>query len=199
MSYLIVGLGNPGEEYAGTRHNTGRIIVESLAKNFGAELKGDKKLNSLVGGGEIGKEKATFVLPDTFMNNSGKAVAPKVKSVKQAKELIVVHDDLDLPLGTFKISWNRGAGGHRGVDSIIKAIKTQEFIRFRVGISPETAAGKLKKPLGEEAVNKCIIGKFKPSELLAIKKVVKTAAEAVETILSDSKSGLARAMTQFNK
>jgi len=182
--HLIVGLGNPGEEYTGTRHNTGRIIVETLEKKWSD--------------GKIGAEKVEFLTPDTFMNNSGKAVGPKIKSASQAKKLIVIHDDLDLPIGTLKISYNRGAGGHRGVDSIIKAIKTQEFVRFRVGISPSTTSGKLKKPSGEEAVNKFIIGKFKPSELLVVKKMAKTAAEAVETIVSDSKSGLARAMTIFN-
>ncbi|MEX2013305.1 MAG: aminoacyl-tRNA hydrolase, partial [Parcubacteria group bacterium] len=102
--YIIVGLGNPGGEYATTRHNTGRMAEDYISKS--------------------GKVDATFIFPDTFMNKSGLAVAKVVKSKKAAGELIVIYDDLDLPLGYLKISYNRSAGGHRGVESIIKALKT---------------------------------------------------------------------------
>ena len=198
MSYVIVGLGNPGQEYVDTRHNTGRIILESLAQKSGVQLSEYKKLHALVAEGVVGKEKVLFIAPNTFMNRSGASVGPKVKNARQAKELIVIHDDLDLPLGSLKISYNRGSGGHRGVESIVKAIKTKEFIRFRIGISSHTAGGKLKKPHGDGAVNSYIIGKFKPAELIVLKKVAKTVAEAVEMILADRASGLARAMTTFN-
>ena len=142
MSYIIVGLGNPGEEYKNTRHNTGRIILEQIRKkNDCNEWEKDKKTNSLVSKGSIGKEKVLLVEPEGFMNKSGSSLKTLITSVKKANSLIVIYDDLDLPIGTMKISFNKSSGGHRGVESIIKAIKTQEFIRFRIGISPATASG----------------------------------------------------------
>ena len=161
--YIIVGLGNPGEEYAYTRHNTGRIVLDYISKS--------------------GKIDAKFVFPDTFMNKSGLAVAKVVKSKKVAKKLIVVHDDLDLPLGALKISYNRGSGGHKGVESIIRALKTKGFIRIRIGI-------------GRKAdVEKHILGEFKKSEMEILKKVFKRASSAVSTIV---KRGLEHAMNEFN-
>ncbi len=173
--YIVVGLGNPGDEYACTRHNTGRMAVSYLEKK---EIKGIK-----------------FVHLETFMNKSGSGVAKVVKSKKVAQKLIVIYDDLDLGLGQMKISYNRSSGGHRGVESIIKALKTEEFIRIRVGISPATPSGKVKKPSGENAVDKHILGEFKKSETEVIKKVFKRVAEAVKVI---SEHGLQRAMTECN-
>ena len=172
--YIVVGLGNPGDEYARTRHNTGRMAADFLAE----KIRGIK-----------------VVVPDTFMNHSGKAVMKVVKSQKAAKNLIVIYDDLDLPLGTMKISYNRSSGGHRGVESIIRALKTEEFIRIRIGISPATPSGKLKKPKGEKEVEKHILTDFKKPELEILKKVFKKVSAAVEKIVSD---GLAPAMTEFN-
>ena len=173
--YIVVGLGNPGEEYSRTRHNTGRQVLEYLEKK---ELTGVK-----------------FVHLDTFMNKSGSGVAKIIKSNKAAEELIVIYDDLDLPLGTLKVSYNRSAGGHRGVESIIKALRTEAFIRIRIGISPTTPSGKLKKPKGEKAVLDFILGKFKPSEEAVFKKILKTALEAIQTIVSE---GREKAMNRFN-
>ena len=121
------------------------------------------------------------------MNKSGEAVKPLVKSVKAAASLIVVHDELDLPLGRVKISFNKSAGGHNGVKSIAKAVKTDSYIRVRVGISKSTASGKLKKPQGEEEVIDFILGKFKPAEMDELKKVVKVAASAVAKIVTEGK------------
>src|SRR3990172_4657291 len=137
MSYIIAGLGNPGEKYEGTRHNTGRLVLEHFAKKIEAgEWEENKKIRARVTEGKIGKERVTFVEPEAFMNNSGKCLASLVKSKKAAEQLIVIYDDLDLPLGTLKVSFNRGSGGHRGLESIIKALKTREFVRIRIGISP---------------------------------------------------------------
>lgn len=197
MSLIIVGLGNPGEEYATTRHNTGRIVLEAMAKSAQANFSNDKKLNALVARGSWDNHEVLFIAPNTFMNRSGESVKQKIKNSRQAKRFIVVHDDLDLPLGVMKISYNRGSGGHRGVASIIKLIKTQEFIRFRVGISPQTASGKMKKP-GGESVEKHIMGKFKPTELVVLKKVSTIAIAAAKIIIADSNAGLARAMTEYN-
>ena len=194
--YIIVGLGNPGEEYEGTRHNTGRIVLEALRKMHDfSEWVAEKKYQALVSEGKIGKEKVILLLPETFMNNSGKSLKNVITSEKKAETLAVVQDDLDLPLGHLKVSFNHGSGGHRGIESIIRAIKTEKFIRIRIGISPSTASGKLKKPIGGEAVEKHILGKFKKTEEAALKKVSKRAAEAISMVITD---GLGIAMGKYN-
>jgi peptidyl-tRNA hydrolase, PTH1 family len=171
----VVGLGNPGSEYARTRHNCGRMCAAFVE--------------------EKGNVKAKFLVPDTFMNKTGPFVAKYVKSKKAAENLVVIYDDLDLPLGKMKISFNRSSGGHRGVESIIKALKTEAFVRIRIGIAPTTPSGKLKKPKGESAVEKHILGEFKPTELQVLKKVFKRAEEALVLI---AEGELTRAMTEYN-
>lgn len=195
MSYIFVGLGNPGKEYENTRHNTGRILVEWFGKSLDAEWKNDKKLNAEVSKVKVGKTSVTLVLPDTFMNKSGNSIKQLVSSSKQAEKLLVIYDDLDLPFGTNKISFNKSSGGHRGLESIIKNIKTEKFARIRVGISPTTASGKIKKPKGEEKVTKVIMGKFKDDEMKELKKLSKKINQALETFIGD---GLEKAMTGFN-
>ncbi len=203
MPYIIAGLGNPGEEYVNTRHNTGRIVLEVVAKECGAAHsmhEGDgfvfnKKLNAFVVETKIGKERVTFVAPDTFMNNSGKAIAPLVKSVKAAERLVVIYDDFNLPLGRIKISFNRSSGGHNGVESIIKAVKTEAFVRIRVGTAPEKANGDAKVPHGDEKVLKFILSKFKEEELKVLKKVGKRVAEALEVLVRE---GREKAMSVYN-
>ena len=142
------------------------------------------------------KESVTLILPETFMNKSGEALKKLITSVKKADDLIVIYDDLDLGIGTLKISYNRSAGGHKGLQSIIKAIKTEAFTRLRIGVSPTTASGKVKRPGGsEEAIIDFILGKFKKAELETLKKIGKTAGEALETIIND---GREMAMGKFN-
>lgn len=177
MFYLI-GLGNPGDEYKDSRHNTGKMAVDFLkAKNSSKQTK------------------AKIIESEEFMNHSGKAVGKVVKNKKAAEKLIVVHDDLDLPLGVMKISFGKGTGGHRGLDSVVKAVKTKDFIRVRIGISPTTPSGKIKKPQGEERVLDFILKSFKPKEMLILKKVLKKASEAIEVIVAE---GREKAMNQFN-
>jgi len=195
MAYIFVGLGNPGDEYKETRHNTGRMLVEWFGKSLDAEWKLDKKLNATVAKVKVGKTPVTLVLPETFMNNSGKSVKPLITSVKSAEKLLVIYDDLDLPFGTNKISFNKSSGGHRGLESIIKSIKTEKFARVRVGISPTTPSGKIKKPKGEDAVTKVILGKFKDEEIKELKKLSKSVNDALEVFVSE---GLEKAMTGFN-
>ena len=188
MQYLIVGLGNPGEEYADTRHNTGRMVVEAFRKkNDFPEWTTDKSLKALVSKGSWNKDKVTLLMPDNFMNVSGKSVAPLVKSAKDAERTLVVYDDLDLPIGGMKMSFNRSSGGHKGVESIIKALKTKAFARLRVGICPTTPTGKPRKPKGDDAFLDFIVGPFKKAELDEIKKVTKKGAEALGYFLEDGR------------
>lgn len=183
MGKLLVGLGNPGSEYENTRHNAGRIIVGLVSKKL-IEQK------NLPAGRQV-----KFITPDNFMNNSGRAVSPLVKSKKDLKDLIVIYDDIDLPLGKMKISFNRSSGGHNGLGSIIKSLKSEEFLRIRIGIAPTTPSGKLRKPKGEDAVLKFLLSEFKKPELEQIKKLSKRVAEAVECIFSEGKE---KAMSLFN-
>lgn len=192
MAYIIVGLGNPGQEYENTRHNTGRIFLNSLATD---DFSFDKKTNALISEIKIGKEKVKLVMPETFMNNSGKSVALLVKSVKAAEKLVVVYDDFNLPLGKMRISFNRSSGGHNGVESIIKSIKTEAFVRIRIGVAPETAKGTAKVPHGDDKIEKFILGKFKDDEIKELKKVIKKGIEAIEVMV---KEGREKAMSIYN-
>lgn len=172
---ILVGLGNPGKEYENTRHNTGRILALLVEKKIDLKIK--------------------YITPDNFMNNSGKAVAPFIKTKKDLKDLVVIYDDIDLPLGRMKISFNRSSGGHNGLGSIIKALKSEEFLRIRIGIAPSTPSGKLRKPHGEKDVLKFLLGEFKKSEMETLKKLSKKVAEAVETIFTEGKD---KAMSLYN-
>jgi len=193
--HYIVGLGNPGEEYELTRHNAGRMAVSAFVKKEGIDTpKFDKKLKALVAKGEIGGEKFQIILPETFMNKSGDSLKQLALSAKKAENLVVVHDDIDLPLGKVKISFGKNSGGHKGVESVIKAVKTINFTRVRIGISSINAKGMVKKPSGDKFLD-YIIGKFKPVEMAEMKKVAKKSAEALRVIVSD---GTEKAMGEFN-
>ncbi len=194
--YTIVGLGNPGKEYENTRHNTGRIVLAKFLKDFCDEFEDSKKHKALVAKGGIGKEKIMVLFPETFMNKSGASVVTAVSSVKKAEQLVVVYDDLDLGLGSMKISFNRGSGGHRGVESIIRGLKTEAFVRVRIGISKTTPSGKIKKPKGGKEVEKHILGKYSAKEMDVLKRISKKASQAIEAIVID---GRETAMTVFNK
>ncbi len=197
MKYLVVGLGNPGEEYKNTRHNAGRMVVEKFVKdNDGTPWKLDGGSNALISQAKVGKATAICALPETFMNKSGNAVGylSKARGVS-SERIIIVQDDLDLPLGTLKLSFARGSGGHKGIESIERALKTNEYLRIRIGESASTPKGKIRKPSGDEKVVAHVIGEFKKTEELVLKKVLKCAVEAIEMVLTD---GRPAAMNQFN-
>jgi peptidyl-tRNA hydrolase, PTH1 family len=194
-AYIIAGLGNPGEEYENTRHNAGRIVLERIFKIAECpEWKKDLKAKALVTKGELGGRGVLLVEPETFMNNSGQSLKVLVPDAKKAAKLIVVHDDVDLPLGALKISYGRGSGGHRGIESIIKHLKTMDFIRVRVGVAPTTPGGKLKKPSGDR-IGDFVVGEFKKAELDVFKKAAKKAAEVIECIVAEGKDA---AMNAYN-
>ncbi len=185
MQWILAGLGNPTDEYIGTRHNVGRELLQAIEKKNGEK-------------GKLFGKKVTLIYPDVYMNNSGgpikKALGDKLTSKKAAEQLVVVHDELDLPLGKIKISFGSSAGGHNGVKSVQKALKTMDFVRLRIGISGATPSGKLKRPSQEKIVD-FVLGKFKPPEKEKLKKVQKEVSEALEILLTD---GLPAAMTFAN-
>lgn len=194
--FYIIGLGNPGEEYENSRHNTGRDFLFYIAKKRKfSEWKEDKKLKALSSRGEIAGEKVTLLAPETFMNNSGQSVKPLELSPKALEKLLVCYDDLDLGLGALKLSFNRSAGGHNGLASIIKGVKSEAFPRVRIGVSPATPKGKVKKPSGEDKIIKFLMSEFKTSEKEIIKKAYKKADEALEILVGESRQ---KAMTMFN-
>jgi PTH1 family peptidyl-tRNA hydrolase len=197
MSWVIVGLGNPGAEYDNTRHNAGRMALEHFAKkNDLRDWKEDKKNELTVAKGAIGKHIFVLLLPETYMNKSGSAVLKYVKGPKAAEKMLVVYDDLDLPIGKIKLSYDRGSGGHKGLDSIMRAVKTRKFARIRIGVCPEAASGAMKKPQGEEAVNKFILGKFNALETEELKKVFKRVNDAITATVE---RGPMIAMNEFNR
>lgn len=184
---LIVGLGNPGEEYENTRHNIGFAAIEGFRfQVLGvSNWKFDKKLKAEIAKGEIDGEKIILAKPQTFMNNSGQAVKLFTTHYKlPTNNLWIIHDDLDLPLGAFKISFAAGSAGHNGVQSIIDALKTKEFWRLRVGIGPKIGAGE-----------KFVLKPFKKTEQSLLNKTLEQVAEALLLALKDPK----KAMSLYNK
>lgn len=169
---IIVGLGNPGKRYKNTRHNVGFQAVDEFAReNDFPEFKLSKKFNALVSE----EENIVLVKPQTFMNESGKAVKALLKNTRKTV-LVVIHDDIDLPLGKIRISENRGSAGHKGVESIIKEIGTKDFTRFRIGVSSKT--GKPKD------VEKYVLQKFNKGEEEIIKQVIQEITIEIKKKLS---------------
>lgn len=187
---LIIGLGNPGDKFEGTRHNIGFRIVEEFARenNF-SEFEFSKKFNALISEKNLNKKRMVISKPQTFMNESGKSVKSLISFYKINKEkIIVIHDDIDLPLGTIRIAKNRGAAGHRGINSIIKEIGTKNFIRFRIGIRNENY-----KPKGAKDL---VLKRFTKEEEKNIREVTRETIKALDLSL---KENLEKAMSIFNK
>jgi len=184
----IIGLGNPGEEYHHTRHNVGRMIVESFhAKYDFPAWKKDASRNALISRGSVDGKKVQLLLPETYMNASGKSVKDFAGKAKQIQDMIVVHDDLDLPLGSFKISFDRNAAGHNGVISIIKHVKSTAFTRVRIGIVPKTPKGTLKKPKSKEKALDFIIGPLKKDEQQTLTDITKELCGALTSLVTEGR------------
>ena len=192
---LVVGLGNPGKEYEKTRHNTGWIMLDFiLGKKVDWKPANGTKL--LYYKDSVGGKPTEYIKPTTFMNNSGIAVAfVKDKHKLNLKDIVVIYDDADLPIGKMKISFDRSSGGHNGLESIIKKLKSKEFLRIRIGISPVAPSGKIKKPKGEKAVLNFLLGEYKEKELVELKKLSKRVAEAIEVAFIEGKE---KAMSLYN-
>ncbi|MDD3654113.1 MAG: aminoacyl-tRNA hydrolase [Desulfotomaculaceae bacterium] len=185
---IIVGLGNPGREYALTRHNIGFMVIDRLALALKVKLE-KKLLKSLVGQVQIGGEKVILVKPQTYVNLSGEAVGALINWYRlTASDLLVVYDDLDLPPGKLRIRPGGSSGGHKGVQSIIQIIGTESFPRMRVGIGRPTV------PEFETA--DYVLGQISGSEVQIFNEVLKLAPEAVHCIVRE---GIERAMNLYNR
>ncbi len=185
--HIIVGLGNPGDTYESTRHNVGRDALEIFRTKHGLlDWRFDKYHHSLVSRGFVFEKEVLCVLPETFMNLSGQALS---SLVSEKDNLIVVHDDLDLPLGSIKISYNRSAGGHKGVLSIITHLKTQAFTRLRMGIQREDF------PVAKEGAERFVLGSFADKEKEVLASAHNLALQALDTIVQ---KGEQEAMNEFN-
>jgi PTH1 family peptidyl-tRNA hydrolase len=179
---IFIGLGNPGEQYKNTRHNVGFMAIDAFAKenNF-PEFKLQKKSNALVSE----KENITLAKPQTFMNESGKAVKEIIAN-KNIESLIVVHDDIDLPVGKIKIVQERGSAGHKGVESIINNIGNGGLIRFRIGIGLENKVEAMK----------VVLKNFSEEEQKIIEEAIQKTIDALDLFI---KEGLEKATNEFNK
>lgn len=176
--YLIVGLGNPGTKYEGTRHNLGFRVLDLLANNQPWESKYDSEIIKL--------DDVILVKPQTFMNDSGKAIAQILKYYPDA-ELVVVHDELDLPLGSMKIAKNNSSAGHNGVQSIIDEMGTQDFIRLRLGINAETR--------GQIPGDQYVLQKFTHEEEPLVKEILEKSTLCLELLQTQ---GLEIAQSKYN-
>jgi len=185
--WLIVGLGNPGEKYARTRHNIGFDGLEALAKRHGLEFRG-KRANSLIAEGSIGGQRVALAKPQTFMNLSGQAVTALRSWYKldAAKELLVVYDDMDLPFGKLRLRERGSAGTHNGMRSIVGQLGGSEFPRLRVGI--DQAPGKLDAAA-------YVLSRFSKAEEAELPFLLDTLSDAVELVVRE---GLPAAMNKYN-
>ena len=190
---LIVGLGNPGRGYANNRHNVGFVCVNHFAKTQGVRF--DKKQGKArIGTGEVAGSKIVLAKPQTYVNLSGQSVSRLIKRFNiNLNELIVIHDDLDLPLGKIRISHGSSSGGHKGVDSIISCLGSQDFTRLRVGIGRPTTEGFAE--ISEADIVAYVLSNFTPDEKQVIVQVIPRVSEAILCLLSQ---GLAVAMNRYN-
>lgn len=192
---ITVGLGNPGEKHIRTRHNLGFRVIDKFAKEKKfPKFKASKKFNSLISEGKLNKKRNILAKPRTFMNESGKAVKSLLNFYKITRPgFVVVHDDIDLPLGKIRIVKNRGAAGHKGVQSIIDELGTKNFVRFRIGIRSDN---KTIKPFSHRAIESFVLQKFNKKEEKVLKEVIKKTCQAIETVITE---GMEKAIKEFNK
>jgi len=183
---LVVGLGNPGDEYARTRHNVGAEVVEILAKRHGATLKKGKE-RARVDQVRIGPSLVALAIPLTYMNDAGLAVAPLARRYGvEPEQLVIVQDELDLPVGVLKVKNGGGLAGHNGLRSIKAHLHSDAFLRVRIGVG---------KPVSKEHGADHVLKKFSKRERTEIDVVLEEAADAVELLIAD---GVDVAMNRFN-
>ena len=185
-NWLIVGLGNPGTTYEKTRHNLGFMLVDKLAREANSQVKREE-CRALLGRIEITNRLIELVKPQTYMNLSGEAINCLLKKETRNREnLIVISDDLALPLGKIRLRAKGSAGGHNGLKSIEECLKTQEFIRLRIGIQPEHPISDTKR---------FVLESFSKNDLEIVEKVLEQSTDAIHSVIID---GIERAMARFN-
>ncbi|MDD3813892.1 MAG: aminoacyl-tRNA hydrolase [Desulfocapsaceae bacterium] len=189
--FLVVGLGNPGREYAETRHNAGFMVIDELAKRFGAAVDQEKwqaHFTQLV----LWGSRICLLKPDTFMNLSGKSVARYVDFYKiPSSRILVVHDDLDMPPGRIKLVAGGGTGGHNGIRSLVQCLGTKDFLRLKLGIG---RPGKLNI-YAEVPVEKYVLTSFPPDEKILLEQRIDVIEKGLEYLVCD---GVAKAMNLLN-
>ena len=185
---LIVGLGNPGIEYQFTPHNLGFLAVDRIAGELGIEIR-NRQCRALTARMQVGDEPVLLAKPETFMNLSGVSVRELVAEydLKPESDLIVIQDELDFPLGTLRIHTRRSSAGHNGIESIIGALGTQDFLRIRMGVAPERKL---------EDGQRYLLAPMNKAALALVDEMLDTAADAVKVILTE---GAAAAMNRFNR
>ena len=185
---LIVGLGNPGIEYQFTPHNLGFLTIDRLAQQCGVEVR-NRNCRAMTARAIIGEQQVLLAKPETYMNLSGLSVRELLArhELKPETDLIVIYDELDLQLGTIRIRQRGSSAGHNGMESVIGALDTQEFLRIRLGIAPE-------KKIADGV--KYVLTPFRKKQLKAVDEVLDKAAEAVKVILTE---GSGAAMNRFNR
>jgi PTH1 family peptidyl-tRNA hydrolase len=185
---LIVGLGNPGEQYQFTPHNVGFLAIDLIAQQCRVEVR-NRQCRALTARAVIGSEQVLLAKPETFMNLSGLAVRELTAEyeVRPEFDLIVIQDELDFPLGTVRIHARRNSAGHNGIESIIAALGTKDFLRVRVGVAPDH-----KLQDGQSY----LLAPFRKAQSNAVDEALSTAVEAVNAILSE---GAAAAMNRINR
>jgi len=188
---LIIGLGNPGQKFQKTRHNIGKTVVSSLQLVFRfPKFKFEKKFKAFISEGNFIGKRIIIALPETFMNLSGKTVKALATNYRlPATNIWVVHDDIDLPLGKIRIVKDRGAAGHKGVESIIRELKTKNFVRFRLGIRPKQYHRLVY------STEKFVLQKFNKDEEKIKKEVIERTCQTIEIALKES---LEKAMARTN-
>ena len=185
---LIVGLGNPGIEYQFSPHNLGFLVIDRIAASLGVEVR-NRRCRALTARAVIGDQTVLLAKPETYMNLSGVSVRELVQEyeAKPESDLIVIQDELDFPLGTLRLHTRRSSAGHNGIESIIGALGTQDFLRIRIGVAPE-------RKVGDGATY--LLAPMRKPELAIVDGMLDTAEEAVKVIL---KEGPAAAMNRFNR
>jgi PTH1 family peptidyl-tRNA hydrolase len=184
--YLIVGLGNPGPKYHNNRHNVGFMVADALGDRVNIPIR-RFEFRALIGKGDYAGARLILAKPQTYMNNSGQAVSALVNFYKiPTEKILVIHDDLDLPFGTLRMRPQGGAGGQRGLGSIIAKLNTQNFARLRVGIS---------RPPGRMDPSDYVLHDFDPPEEEMLPEVLETAVEAIKMFIIED---IEKAMNKFN-
>lgn len=180
--FTIAVLGNPGPEYERTRHNAGRVVLREVMRRLNLpNLINSSRWGGRISEGSIGGNDVTVFYPDTYMNESGKALK-RVLSEEDVQKLIVVYDEVDLPLGEFKVSHGGRDAGHNGLKSIIASLGTKDFTRVRIGIAPKTLFGKTVRPQGEK-LSRYVLGKMSNKEVSKLEDLVPEVTEVLEELV----------------